>query len=147
MDKLMTERLKLPFKARFSLRFIETGEFSAASAAEEWCATHGLSVGINQRGAPRGLLKGVPAGDAQWLSAASSSADVRVDRLHDISDADAQAEGVQVDELGHAIHEGDPIAWGSARGAYSMLWDRLNGDGSWVANPWVWVISFKRLPA
>mgnify|MGYP001193109877 CR=1 FL=1 len=73
--------------------------------------------------------------------------DVRVERLQDISDADAVAEGVQVDECGHAIHEGDPIAWGGARGAYSMLWDRLNGAGSWDANPWVWVISFKRLPA
>lgn len=70
--------------------------------------------------------------------------DIRVARLQGISDADAVAEGVQVDELGHAIHEGDPIAWGGARGAYSMLWDRLNGDGSWEANPWVWVISFGR---
>ena len=79
---------------------------------------------------------------------------VRVERVQDISEADAQAEGV--------IHDPDPItgqgaAWWvdrpdgaqqgyvTAREAYSALWDKLNearGYG-WKVNPWVWVVEFK----
>jgi len=70
---------------------------------------------------------------------------VRVERLQEISEADAIAEGIAVDEIGHAIREDDDIAWGSAKGAYAELWERINGSGSWDANPWVWVIEFKRV--
>jgi hypothetical protein len=39
-------------------RFVEVGDFCAMYAAEAWCRDHGISVGRNQRGAPRGLLIG-----------------------------------------------------------------------------------------
>jgi len=64
---------------------------------------------------------------------------VRVERLKDITIEDAQAEGVT--PLGV---EGDGRRW---RAAFRELWDSLNakrGHG-WGANPWVWVISFKRV--
>lgn len=38
--------------------FEQCGDFEACRAAEKWCAEHGISVGINQRGDPRGLMYG-----------------------------------------------------------------------------------------
>lgn len=61
---------------------------------------------------------------------------VRVERLQDISEADAAAEGVS------AKHTGD--AHYTAREAYAVLWESINGPGSWDLNPWVWVIEFKK---
>lgn len=71
---------------------------------------------------------------------------VRVERLQDISEADAIAEGIAVtsngcyhcgfDELGE-IECRSPVT------AYAWLWNSINGPGSWAENPWVWVIEFK----
>lgn len=69
---------------------------------------------------------------------------VRVERLHDISEADAMAEGVNV----HPDHHGKPrTSIYSPVQAYRALWESINGQGSWAVNPWVWVISFHRLEA
>jgi hypothetical protein len=38
--------------------FDVAGDFNAMRAAEHWCAEHGISVGRQQRGSPRGLLRG-----------------------------------------------------------------------------------------
>lgn len=57
---------------------------------------------------------------------------VRVERLQDISDADAVAEGT-------AQHPDGP--WH----AFRSLWSLINGADSWDANPWVWVVEFKRV--
>lgn len=67
---------------------------------------------------------------------------MRVERLQDISAADALAEGVIV----HPDHHGKPTGriYGPVQ-AYSDLWDQINGAGSWDANPWVWVIEFSRI--
>ena len=63
---------------------------------------------------------------------------VRVERLQDISEADAYAEGIQ-----HCDLWGD----GTPRGFYRVLWEQINGAGSWDASPWVWVVEFKRMEA
>jgi hypothetical protein len=62
--------------------------------------------------------------------------DVRVERLQDISEADAWAEGC----LGY---DDDVTGGQSGYGEYAQLWESINGKGSWDANPWVWVIEFK----
>lgn len=60
---------------------------------------------------------------------------VRVERLHDISRGDAMAEGCPFPNMAQGD---DPRKW------YADLWNSINGPGSWDANPWVWVIEFKR---
>jgi hypothetical protein len=65
---------------------------------------------------------------------------VRVERLQDISEADAMAEGVHYSLL-EKIQAGQD-RW--ARHAYKKLWETINGSDSWDLNPWVWVVEFKR---
>lgn len=70
-------------------------------------------------------------------------ASVRVERLQDISEADALAEGV-----GPGTVESFARVAGVTRPAgfsYRDLWGSINGPGSWDANPFVWVIEFKRV--
>jgi len=68
---------------------------------------------------------------------------VRVERLQDISEADAQSEGwtrrpeVSTDPQVHKE---------AARDWFMDLWESINGPGSWGANPWVWALEFRRLP-
>lgn len=59
----------------------------------------------------------------------------RVERLHDISEEDAKAEGVTL--KGTSRYDGE------ARDAFEALWCGINGADSWEANHWVWVIGFK----
>lgn len=62
---------------------------------------------------------------------------IRVERLQDISEEDAKAEGPsQHPEYPKEFY----CSW---RKAYQVLWDSINGPGSWDRNPWVWVIEFK----
>jgi len=68
--------------------------------------------------------------------------DVRVQRLQDITEDDAQAEGLVQAYDGWAT---DPAGrcWGpTARYSFVQLFDSLHGDGVWEANPWVAAISF-----
>lgn len=67
---------------------------------------------------------------------------VRVERLQEISEEDALAEGV----IRRPI-EGEPDLSLPARDGYQWLWDTLNADRGfgWDKNPWVWVVEFKRM--
>jgi hypothetical protein len=68
---------------------------------------------------------------------------VRVERLQDISKADAMAEGVA--EWKTYLHGLQPSMEHCY--AYEDLWESINGPGSWETNPWVWVVEFKRVAA
>ncbi len=74
--------------------------------------------------------------------------DVRVERLNAISEEDARAEGI-ID--GGCLNCGEPEPCGCANpepdatDAFAYLWQSIYGQESWNANPWVWVISFKRV--
>lgn len=71
---------------------------------------------------------------------------IRVERLQDISEADARAEGARcADEAtGREVLFPSSSNCGSYRLHYRDIWDQINGPGSWEANPWVWVVEFRR---
>lgn len=76
--------------------------------------------------------------------------DVRVERLQDISDEQAQAEGVRLytdhAELGDWYHvDGIETYSADPRKSFELLWSSINGIDSWNTNPWVWVVEFKRV--
>lgn len=67
---------------------------------------------------------------------------VRVERLHAIAGRDVLAEGVDNGKSNPAQGE----RWENMqRMAFEALWSEINGAESWKANPWVWVVSFKRV--
>lgn len=55
------------------------------------------------------------------------------ERLQDISEEDAQAEGIDVPHIGCSVPSEK----------FAELWESINGDDSWDKNPWVWVVKFK----
>lgn len=61
---------------------------------------------------------------------------VRVERLKSISDRDALREGCSTADM----KSGDCVA-----DVFARLWASIYGSDSWNANPWVWVIEFKRV--
>lgn len=71
---------------------------------------------------------------------------VRVERLQDISEADARAEGAkECDPVsGREVLLAGPSQRGSFVLHYRDIWEQINGAGSWDANPWVWVVEFAR---
>lgn len=79
--------------------------------------------------------------------------DVRVERLQEISEADAIAEGIERTVIGDDWRRYSDTASELAglppcltpRASYQSLWELINGPGSWEANPWVWVVEFRRV--
>jgi hypothetical protein len=87
---------------------------------------------------------------------------VRVERLQDISEADAIAEGIElvpecreimwrdyskpIDRAGGFGFKERPPARASVL-SYRSLWQSINGPYSWDTNHWVWVVEFKRIEA
>lgn len=82
---------------------------------------------------------------------------VRVERLTDITSADARAEGLHrypydwrdsefpLDDVAYEPFAGFGTRYSCAGQAYRALWESINGAGSWDANPWVWVVEFRRI--
>jgi hypothetical protein len=84
-----------------------------------------------------------------WLEIVS----IRVERLNDITEKDAIAEGVKTNSVNGTDEAGgeywnynavdyDDFPCYSAKESFESLWESINGSESWKANPWVWVIAF-----
>lgn len=78
---------------------------------------------------------------------------VRVERLQDISEADCWAEGIE--EVDGSLNDLKIVELAKRMGrcvddaapTFAALWESISGPGSWDANPWVWVIEFRRIEA
>lgn len=115
---------------------------------------------------PQGLKGGAvsaPDPDAIWVKRPSIHmsrvasrltlrvTDVRVQRLQDISEADARAEGIERLKSGRGYY--DPTVskgmvhagvWHKkAVGALEALWNSIHGPDAWATNPWVCAVSFE----
>jgi len=84
-----------------------------------------------------------------WLEVTA----VRVERLQDISERDCIAEGIESfrpvpgdggAETYYKMYDTGKFAPFSKR-SFESLWESINGPGSWEQNPWVWVITFKKV--
>lgn len=81
---------------------------------------------------------------------------VRAERVQDITEEDAKAEGIPAMSLWKddpeltALYEQAIRYFGGGRGHYQSgfksLWDNIHGEGAWERNNWVWVFTFKRVP-
>jgi hypothetical protein len=71
---------------------------------------------------------------------------IRVERLQDIGEEDAKAEGVNILNLSpDEIYKFGVFASMSNKQMFELLWNKINGEKSWLENPFVWVIEFKKL--
>lgn len=75
--------------------------------------------------------------------------DIRCERSQDISSDDARFEGVNM-EPHDALINGEPGRYFPIDPVYEFgrLWNSINGVDtplSWMANPWVWVVNFRRV--
>lgn len=69
--------------------------------------------------------------------------DIRMERLQNLSEEDAKAEGI-VPAPGGSWSGAEGQAAPTAIAAYRLLWESIYGECSWDANPWVWVIGFRK---
>lgn len=72
---------------------------------------------------------------------------VRVERLQAINHMDALAEGVGLNPSAAGLTMTTPAGDSLPRVMFRALWEQINGAGAWDANPWVWVVEFRRLAA
>lgn len=100
-------------------------------------------------------------GDVKWIASSEMPrelsritleiTDVRVERLRDITEEDAQAEGAR--RVTPAVHLDGTTTLVEVNGCgswiedFSYSWDSVYADKGfgWKEKPWIWVITFKRL--
>lgn len=72
---------------------------------------------------------------------------IRVERLRDISEDDAIAEGILKVSIAPFVHRFKNYLCENKfigpKESFKTLWIKINGEDSWKANPWVWVYEFK----
>lgn len=135
----------------------EIGETWAEEYGSPWCPIRFLADGkcegsVEQwQESPAGKTR-VSIHMPRWASRLTLPvADVRIERLFDISDADAVAEGIVAiappsrDGMRHFGVPGLNIDRPTPARAYLALWAAINGEESLAANPWVWTITFSVL--
>jgi hypothetical protein len=116
------------------------------AASDEVQAAHdgdGFTV-FNKDGSERSPWL-TPIHMPRWASRLTLTVtDVRVQRLQDITEADARSEGVWRSTSGmyHFTEHGHGAGYHSAVSAFDTLWTTINGPASWPSNPWVVALTF-----
>lgn len=130
---------------------LESPDYSIACRQRKFVDTYGLA---KYGGVPRGEFPyrygwksplHMPKWAARtWLEVTG----VRAERLQDITEADAIAEGVfgpPTSQAGWREYPYESCHLDTAINSYRTLWESINGPGSWESNPWVWVYEFRRI--
>jgi hypothetical protein len=147
------------------LVWLQHGRILEADGYQQCFPEHGATYGLKKYGGRWRPSTHMP----RWASRITLEiTKVRVERVQDISEADAKAEGCEpkvvtqqdIDDL--QITDVSPFlkelakAFGpgqfTAKDDYARLWDSINakrdsGIHAWKNNPWVWVIEYKRAEA
>jgi hypothetical protein len=79
--------------------------------------------------------------------------DIKIERLQDIGEDDAIAEGIEPIDIGYRLwtdysgDSGDYAGFKKPVDSFRSLWDSINSKQGygWEANPWCWAVSFKRI--
>lgn len=148
---LPARNMTVMFRAGGSIANHETGgwEDGALTDKIEWRPDHWPPAGETVEWAGK-LRPGIFL--PRWGSRLTLIvSDVRVQRLQDISEADARAEGIiELQRKGwlngcplYGLDEG--TGHDTAVGAFNWLWRDINGEGSWAENPWVVAYTFRRI--
>jgi hypothetical protein len=119
---------------------------NTAEAAERWVVAHDNGE--------YGEAWRSPLFMPRWVSRITLElAEVRVQRLQEISDDDARAEGCSGRDAEPIAEGGTIYAWHGRSSApcprahYATLWDRINRTRApWASNLWVWALTFRRVP-
>ena len=123
---------------------------------ETWGASgYGCSLPINQEAMSYRLKYGdetygqcrrSPIHMPRWASRINLEiTNVRVERLNEISEEDADAEGISLTPSTFCYGDETPEMQ-SHRAAFQILWEKINGKKHpWSSNPWVWVVEFKKI--
>lgn len=105
-------------------------------------------VGGTKWRSPRFMPRWASRGDLELVNA-------RLQRLQNITEEDAKAEGVEsdLDVLARLSHlrgasaaKAVPSRLLTARENFARAWDDINGKRApWASNPWVWAVTFRRI--
>lgn len=104
--------------------------FTLDGPADDAAARHPTVCSTFNRADGRGAFWDSARYMPRWASRLTLTVtDVRVQRLQEISKADAQAEGTGVEFMDHRL-------------AFEAIWRTINGAGAWESNPWVVALTF-----
>jgi len=131
------------------------GHAVTTNGGERWWERSGHTMGVADAGL-QGVWVSKPARwrpsihMPRWASRLTLEVTgVRVQRLAETSEADAKAEGTE--PIGITFQDNPegarivPSLGGPFRDGFRVLWESINGAGSWSKNPWVWVVEFRRV--
>lgn len=136
-DRLWVREAWLPFDQDHVIGDCKVAYMAEATPTSEEIRKEYIREGRNYRWRPSIHMP-------RWASRITLEiTGVRVERLQEISETDAIAEGAMSQLC--SMHDQPDAMKFTHRNGFTNLWQSINGPESWASNPWVWVIEFRRL--